>query len=101
MHKHKKKINRHEIVNQALITGKCVSPDEIKEHMKRVGMEHLIYRIPTSLYNIRQDGGIIKVYKEGKIVTAYQLVNYKEFNIDGRYINEVKQRGRSEVDLVV
>jgi hypothetical protein len=28
----------------------------------------------------------VKVYKEGRKVTGYQLVNFTEFNADGRYI---------------
>jgi hypothetical protein len=100
MHKHKKKINRHEIMNQVFLSGKAKSPEEIKEHMRHNDMGHLIYRIATYIYNCRKDGAIIKVYKEGKNVTAYQLINYKEFNEDGRWVGEVKQRGSVEVETV-
>lgn len=95
MHKHKKKLNRHEILNQIFLTGKCISPIEIRAHLKKNEMEHLYYRLSTMVYNIRKDDGIIRVYKEGKNVTAYQLVNFKEFNSDGRYIGEVDIRGKN------
>ena len=44
----------------------------------------------TNIYNIRKDGGIVKVIKNGRKVQAYQLVNYTEFDANGRYQGPVK-----------
>jgi asparagine N-glycosylation enzyme membrane subunit Stt3 len=91
----KGKQNRHEKITQVLLTGKPVSPDEIRAVFKDTDQEKVMYRLSTNIYNIRLDGGIIKVHKNGRTVTAYQLVNFDEFNSDGRYVgkqNATKQK---------
>lgn len=80
------KINRHEKIAAILKCGKPVSPQEIAEVFKGTDQESVLYRLSTNIYNIRKDGGIVKVHKEGRKVKAYQLVNVDEFNDDGRYI---------------
>ena len=84
------KINRHERIVQILLSGKPVSPDDIKLCLKGTDQEKVGYRLSTNIYNIRLDGGIVKVIKEGRKVKAYQLVNYTEFNAEGRYIGTQK-----------
>ena len=49
-----------------------------------------LYRLSTNIYNIRKDGGIVKVIKDGRKVSAYQLVNFTEFDANGRYQGPVK-----------
>jgi hypothetical protein len=82
----KGKQNRHEKITVTLLSGKPVTPDEIKAVFKDTDQESVLYRLPTNIYNIRKDGGIIKVHKSGRNVTAYQLVNYTEFDAKGRYV---------------
>ena len=82
----KGKINRHERITQILINGKPVSPDEIAAVFKGTDQESVLYRLSTNIYNIRKDGGIVKVIKAGRKVTGYQLVNFTEFNANGRYV---------------
>lgn len=84
----KGKVNRHEKITQVLLSGKPVSPDEIAVVFKGTDQEGVLYRLSTNIYNIRKDGGIVKVIKEGRKVTAYQLVNFAEFNNDGRYVGK-------------
>ena len=84
----KGKINRHEKITQVLLSGKPVSPDEIKTVFAGTDQESVLYRLSTNIYNIRKDGGIIKVIKDGRKVSGYQLINYTEFNADGRYIGK-------------
>ena len=86
MSKHNGKINRHEKIACVMLSGKPVSPSDIEECFKGTDQESVLYRLSTNIYNIRKDGGIVKVYKEGRKVTGYQLVNFTEFNADGRYI---------------
>lgn len=86
----KGKQNRHEKITQVLLSGKPVSPDEIQAVFKGTDQEAVLYRLSTNIWNIRRDGGIIKVHKSGRKVTAYQLVNYTEFGADGRYVGPVK-----------
>ena len=86
----KGKVNRHEKITQVLLSGKPVSPDEIAVVFKGTDQEGVLYRLSTNIYNIRKDGGIVKVIKEGRKVTAYQLVNFAEFNNDGRYVGKPK-----------
>jgi hypothetical protein len=81
----KGKVNRHEKITQVLLSGKPVSPDEIKSVFAGTDQESVLYRLSTNIYNIRKDGGIVKVIKDGRKVTGYQLVNYTEFDANGRY----------------
>ena len=80
------KINRHEKIAQVLLSGKIVTPEEIKAVFTGTNQEKVLYRLSTNIYNIRKDGGVIKVHKTGRKVSAYQLMNPTSFNADGRYI---------------
>jgi hypothetical protein len=80
------KINRHEKITQILLNGKPTSPEDILLCLKGTDQEKVGYRLATNIYNIRRDGGVIKVFKAGRNVTAYQLKNWNEFNAEGRYI---------------
>jgi len=82
----KGKQNRHEKITQVLLSGKPVSPEEIQAVFKGTDQAAVLYRLSTNIYNIRLDGGIVKVIKDGRKVKAYQLVNYTEFNAEGRYV---------------
>jgi len=86
----KGKVNRHEKITQVLLSGKPVTPDEIATVFKGTDQEGVLYRLSTNIYNIRKDGGIVKVIKNGRKVQAYQLVNYTEFDANGRYQGPVK-----------
>ena len=87
----KGKINRHEKITQVLLSGKPVTPDEIRAVFAGTDQEKVLYRLSTNIYNIRRDGGIVKVIKDGRKVTAYQLVNFDQFDKNGRFIQQPKQ----------
>lgn len=97
----KGKQNRHEKITQVLLSGKPVSPDEIRAVFKDTDQEKVMYRLSTNIYNIRLDGGIIKVHKNGRTVTAYQLVNFEEFNSEGRYVGKQKTTTQKTVSVEV
>lgn len=86
MSKHTGKQNRHEKIAVVMLSGKPVSPAEFEAVFKGTDQEAVLYRLPTNIYNIRKDGGIVKVHKNGRKVTAYQLVNHTEFDANGRYV---------------
>jgi hypothetical protein len=88
----KGKVNRHEKITQVLLSGKSVSPDEIASVFKGTDQESVLYRLSTNIYNIRKDGGIVKVIKTGRKVTGYQLVNFDQFDKDGRFIQPATQK---------
>jgi hypothetical protein len=79
------KVNRHEKITQVLLSGKPVSPQEIADVFKGTDQESVLYRLSTNIYNIRKDGGIVKVIKNGRNVQAYQLVNFDQFDANGRF----------------
>ena len=81
----KGKINRHEKITQVMLSGKPVSPDEIATVFKGTNQEKVLYRLSTNIYNIRKDGGIVKVIKDGRKVKAYQLINADQFDSNGRF----------------
>lgn len=101
MSKHTGKPNRHEKVAVVLLSGKIVTPTEIEAVFKGTDQEKVLYRLPTNIYNIRKDGGIVKVHKDDKDkrkVIGYQLVNYTEFNEHGRYVGpKAKVETKTEV----
>ena len=86
MSKHTGKPNRHEKIAVVLLSGKPVSPQEIADVFKGTDQEAVLYRLSTNIYNIRKDGGIVKVHKKGRTVEAYQLVNYTEFEIGRAHV---------------
>ena len=96
----KGKINRHEKITQVLLSGKPVSPDEIAKVFEGTDQEAVLYRLSTNIYNIRKDGGIVKVIKEGRSVKAYQLLNYTEFDANGRYVGKTTTAPVAEVTEV-
>ena len=81
----KGKVNRHEKITQVLLSGKSVSPQEIADVFKGTNQEAVLYRLSTNIYNIRKDGGVVKVIKSGRKVTGYQLVNFDQFDANGRF----------------
>ena len=81
----KGKVNRHEKITIVLLSGKPVSPQEIADVFKGTDQESVLYRLSTNIYNIRKDGGIVKVIKDGRKVQAYQLVNFDQFDANGRF----------------
>jgi hypothetical protein len=95
----KGKQNRHEKITVVLLSGKSVSPTEIREVFKGTDQESVLYRLSTNIYNIRKDGGIIRVHKNGREVTGYQLINFTEFNAEGRYIGKAKTPSPSGIDV--
>lgn len=81
------KIRPHNKVAQVLLSGKVVAVDDIKASFAAdAKMSALMYRLSTFIYDIRKfDNGVIKVIKDGRKVSAYQLVNFKEFDTNGCY----------------
>jgi len=84
------KLKFHNKIATILRSGNPVTVDEIKlcfandEHA-----QSLMYRLSTYIYDIRKfENGIIKVFKNGRIVTGYQLINASEFNDEGRYVGK-------------
>lgn len=101
----KGKVNRHEKITQVLLSGKPVSPQEIQAVFAGTDQESVLYRLSTNIYNIRKDGGIVKVIKDGRKVQAYQLVNFDQFDANGRYKGaqptmKVKQVGNEKVGII-
>ena len=94
------KQNRHEKITVVMLSGLPVSPDDIKACFKGTDQEAVLYRLPTNIYNIRRDGGVIKVFKTGRNVTAYQLLNFKEFNAQGRYVGRTVILGHKPTHIM-
>ena len=90
--------NRHEKIAQVLLSGKPVTPEEIEAVFKGTDQESVLYRLSTNIYNIRLDGGIVNVIKDGRKVKAYQLVNHTEFDKNGRYVGSTKVKSPSGID---
>ena len=46
-----------------------LSPEEIQAVFQGTDQEAVLYRLSTNIYNIRKDGGIVKVIKNGRKVS--------------------------------
>jgi hypothetical protein len=90
MSAHTGKQNRHEKIAVVMLSGKPITIAEFAAVFQGTDQESVLYRLPTNIYNIRKDGGVVKVHKNGRKVEAYQLVNHTEFNAQGRYIGRVQ-----------
>ena len=97
----KGKVNRHEKITQVLLSGKPVSPAEIATVFEGTDQAAVLYRLSTNIYNIRKDGGIVKVIKDGRKVTGYQLVNFTEFDSNGRFKGVVTKSATPIAPVVV
>jgi hypothetical protein len=51
-------------------------------------IEPVLYRISTYIWNIKGDGGIVRVVKNGRNIISYELINRNEFDDDGRYVGK-------------
>jgi hypothetical protein len=80
------KTRQYERVVEFMMTGQPVQPEEIVQHFKNTDLESTMYRLPAYLSDIRQNGGIIRVRKNGKKIDTYQLINIECFDRKGRWI---------------
>lgn len=70
------KLKPFEKVLNVLISGKVTSKEELDALL---GKEIMMYRISTYMWHIKTiANGIIRVAKDGRKVTGYQLVNVAE-----------------------
>lgn len=70
------KLKPFEKVLNILISGKVTSKEEIDALL---GKEIMMYRISTYMWHIKTiANGVVKVVKDGRKVTGYQLVNVAE-----------------------
>lgn len=85
---------------QVLRSGDVVTKDDlINTFSQDPKMSKSMYRLSTYIWHIKQDHGVVKVFKDGKAVVGYQLINYSEFNSDGFWVG--KQEEKVEVEEAV
>ena len=66
-----------------MITGKPVTVAEIEATL---GKEIYMYRLSTYMWHIKTKAdGVVKAIKDGRKVKAYQLVNFDQFDSNGRF----------------
>jgi len=95
----KGKQNRHEKITQVMLSGKPVTLEEIKTVFAGTDQEAVLYRLSTNIYNIRLDGGDVKVIRNGRKVQAYQLMNPECFDVNGRYAGKPTVTESVEVEV--
>jgi len=71
-----KKLKPFEKLITVMITGKPVTVQEIEATL---GNEIHMYRLSTYIWHIKEfAGGVVKAIKDGRKVTAYQIMNVKD-----------------------
>mgnify|MGYP000417373977 CR=1 FL=1 len=86
MPKTKDETKRSHFVTKLLLSGQPVSVETFKEQFTKNGYDQVFYKLSYYLLQAKHDGAIIKAHRNGKRVAAYQLINYKLFDIDGKFI---------------
>ena len=86
------KVKPHNKVAVVLLSGKMISIEDIKTSFSAdAKMSKLMYRLSTYIYDIRKyENGVVKVQKDGRKVTGYQLVNFADFDAEGRFVGQQK-----------
>lgn len=86
-----RKVCPQHMIAQLMLSGNPVSPESIKEHFANdERMSKVMYRLSIYIGDLRAEGAIVKVQKEGKKVTHYQLANAHLFNDLGQFVGVVK-----------
>ena len=85
------KIAQHERIAQYMMTGKVEEVLDIHDYFAKTDMEKTMYRLPAYIHCIKKDGGVVKTFKNGRDVVAYQLLNPNEFSTEGRYVGKQNQ----------
>lgn len=93
-----KKVIRHEVMCQILRTGCPVHVDEIRNTLIGLGKEKECARLSQNILAIKNDGGYVRVHKDGRNVTHYELTNPEYFNDLGRFIGKP---GEKSIDNLV
>jgi len=69
--------------------GLSISPEEIRMAFSSdPKMTALLYRLSTYIYDIRKNGGIVRVHKDGRKVVGYELLNSAAFDDEGRPVQK-------------
>ena len=86
MSKSKDDPKRSHFVVKLLLSGQPVAVETFKEEFVKSGHEKVFYKLSYYLLQAKHDGAIIKAHRDGKRVSAYQLINHKLFDADGKFI---------------
>lgn len=71
-------------------SGEPIKVDQFKQIFTGTSVEPVLYRLSTYIWNIKRIGGTVRVYKDGRNVEAYQLMNGNEFDDKGFYVGKGK-----------
>ena len=101
-----KKIQPYQKIAQVLrsagLKGETVSPEEIAASFSSDPvMTKLLYRLSTYVYDIKKNGGVVRVFKDGRKVVGYELINPNAFDEYGRPVSKASQKAAqaaAEVD---
>jgi hypothetical protein len=96
-------MSKQKIHNKILVvlsSGNQVSVEDIKQSFASdPKVSGLLYRLSTYIYDARKyESAVIKVFKDGRKVTGYQLVNFKDYTSEGFFspYKELKLEGHQE-----
>ena len=85
-------ISRSQYVLKLMLTGEPVTIDEFREDFVKRDCENLFYKLSYYILQTKYNGAIIKAHRNGKKVVAYQLMNPKLFDDNGKYILPIAKR---------
>ena len=82
----------HNKILVVLKSGNAITVDEIKASFAAdIKTSALMYRLSTYIYDARKyDNAVIRVMKDGRKVTGYQLVNPNDFDSNGFFTGSSK-----------
>jgi len=79
-------ISRSQYVLKLMLSGEPVTIEEFKADFVKRDCENLFYKLSYYILQTKYKGAIIRTHNNGRKVIAYQLLNVKQFDANGKYL---------------
>jgi hypothetical protein len=67
-----KKVKPFQKLMLVMLSGNKITKDEIAD---MIGKDVQMYRLSTYMWEVKNNGGVVKVEKDGRKLSTYQLIN--------------------------
>lgn len=90
----RKDARRHELILQVLVNGGVVTKEEIEQTTQYEAM----YRLSAVMWWLKRHGAVIRVHKDGRKVTGYELMNVADMTkmLDARGLAAIPIKGKAK-----
>lgn len=94
----RKDARRHELILQVLVNGGVITKEQIEQTTQYEAM----YRLSAVMWWLKRHGAVIRVYKDGRKVTGYELMNVADMTkmLDARGLAAIPVVGATKPKAV-